>query len=37
LSAYSTQGPGIGMGYLGGLILLFCGLVIGTICIKIWF
>jgi hypothetical protein len=37
LSAYSTQGPGIGMGYLSGLIFIFVGLVAGTIFIKIWF
>ena len=37
LSAYSTQGPGIGMGYLTGLILVFLGLVAGSIGVKIWF
>jgi hypothetical protein len=37
LSAYSTQGPGVGMGYLAGLIFVFVGLVAGTIFIKIWF
>ena len=37
LSAYSTQGPGIGMGYLAGLIFLFVGLVAGSVFIKLWF
>ncbi len=37
LSAHSKQGPGIGMGYLAGLILLFIGLVAGSVFIKIWF
>jgi hypothetical protein len=37
LSAYSNQGPGIGMGYLTGLIFIFVFLVIGTIIIKIIF
>lgn len=37
LSAYGTQGPGVGMGYLAGLIFVFVGLVAGTIFIKIWF
>ncbi|MBC7569934.1 MAG: hypothetical protein H7319_09405 [Spirosoma sp.] len=37
LSAYSTQGPGIGMGYLAGLILLLVFLVVGSIFIKIKF
>ncbi len=37
LSAYSTQGPGIGMGYLAGLIFLFIALVAGSIFIKIRF
>jgi hypothetical protein len=36
LSAYSTQGPGIGMGYLAGLMLLFFILVLGTVVVKIW-
>ena len=37
LSAYSALGPGVGMGYLAGLILIFVILVIGTVFIKIWF
>lgn len=37
LSAYSNQGPGIGMGYLAGLIFLFVLLVVGSIIIKIIF
>jgi len=37
LSAYGTQGPGVGMGYLAGLIFVFVGLVAGTIFIKFWF
>lgn len=37
LSAYSKQGPGIGTGYLAGLILLFVFLVAGSIFIKIKF
>lgn len=37
LSAYSNQGPGIGMGYLAGLILLFVLLLVGSLFIKIKF
>lgn len=37
LSAYSTQGPGIGMGYLAGLIFIFVFLVAGSVLIKIIF
>ncbi len=36
LSAYSTQGPGIGMGYLAGMMLLFLVLVVGSVVVKIW-
>lgn len=38
ISAYSNQGPGSGMGYLVGLILEFCFLVVGSIfiIIKFW-
>jgi hypothetical protein len=35
LTAYSTQGPGIGMGYLAGILLLFFVLVIGSVIVKI--
>lgn len=37
LSAYSNQGPGIGMGYLAGLLFLFVLLVVGSLIIKIIF
>ncbi len=37
LSAYSNQGPGIGMGYLAGLMLLLVLLTVGSIVIKIIF
>jgi len=37
LGAYSEQGPGIGMGYLAGLILAFVFLVIGSIVVLIKF
>ncbi|MBL7828126.1 MAG: hypothetical protein JNJ57_15960 [Saprospiraceae bacterium] len=37
LRAYSEQGPGIGMGYLAGIMLQFILLVVGTIFIKIRF
>ncbi len=37
LSAYSNQGPGIGMGYLAGLMLLFGFLIAGSIFIKLKF
>ncbi len=37
LSAYSSQGPGVGMGYLAGFLFVFVGLVAGTVFIKIWF
>ncbi|MBL7810335.1 MAG: hypothetical protein JNN28_21105 [Saprospiraceae bacterium] len=36
LSAYSNQGPGIGMGYLAGMMLLFLVLVVGSVVVKIW-
>ncbi len=35
LNAYSQQGPGIGAGYLAGIILLIAALLIGTI--LVWF
>ncbi|HLO55978.1 MAG TPA: hypothetical protein VK169_16920 [Saprospiraceae bacterium] len=35
LKAYSTQGPGIGMGYLAGILLLFIILVVGSILVKL--
>jgi len=35
LKAYSTQGPGIGMGYLAGILLVFIVLVIGSVIVKI--
>lgn len=35
LNAYSTQGPGIGMGYLAGILLLFMTLVVGSIVVKL--
>lgn len=37
LTAYSNQGPGIGMGYLAGMLLLLVFLVIGSVLIKIIF
>lgn len=37
MKGYSKQGPGIGMGYLAGLILMFIALMAGTIFIKIRF
>lgn len=37
ISAYSTQGPGTGMGYLAGMIFLFVGLVVGSIIVLIRF
>ncbi len=37
MSAYSTQGPGIGMGYLAGMLLLFFLLILGSIFILIKF
>lgn len=37
MSAYSQQGPGIGMGYLAGILLLFIILVLGSIIVKIIF
>ena len=37
LRAYSEQGPGIGMGYLAGLMLQFLALVAGSIFVKIRF
>lgn len=37
LSSYSQQGPGIGMGYLAGIILLFILLVVGSIIVKLVF
>lgn len=35
LSAYSNQGPGIGMGYLGGLMLEFAVLIIGSVVVWV--
>ncbi|MBK9256684.1 MAG: hypothetical protein IPM42_14445 [Saprospiraceae bacterium] len=35
LKAYSNQGPGIGMGYLAGILLLFMTLVVGSIVVKL--
>lgn len=35
LAAYSTQGPGIGMGYLAGMLFLLIILVAGTIVVMI--
>ncbi len=37
MSAYSVQGPGSGMGYLAGMILVFCLLVAGSVVILIKF
>jgi hypothetical protein len=37
LASYSQQGPGIGMGYLAGIILLFILLVVGSIIVKLVF
>ena len=37
LATYSQQGPGIGMGYLAGIILLFILLVVGSIIVKLVF
>jgi hypothetical protein len=37
ISAYSSQGPGIGMGYLAGMIFVFVFLVAGSIFIKVKF
>ncbi len=37
LNAYSRQGPGIGMGYLAGMLFLFLFLVVGSIFVKIRF
>ena len=37
LSYYSTQGPGIGMGYLAGMMLEFAVLVVGSIFVLIKF
>lgn len=35
MSSYSQQGPGIGMGYLAGMLLLFIILVAGSIVVKL--
>jgi len=35
LESYSQQGPGIGMGYLAGMLLLFIILVAGSIVVKL--
>jgi hypothetical protein len=35
MEAYKTQGPGVGMGYLAGILLLFFVLVIGSVIVKI--
>ncbi len=37
MKAYSNQGPGIGMGYLAGMLLLFILLVVGSIIVKLVF
>lgn len=37
MAAYSQQGPGIGMGYLVGMILVGCLLVVGTVVVLIKF
>jgi hypothetical protein len=37
MKAYSNQGPGIGMGYLAGMLFLFILLVAGSILVKIVF
>jgi hypothetical protein len=37
LSAYSQQGPGIGMAYIGGICMQFFFLIAGSIAIKIRF
>ena len=37
LSAYSNQGPGIGMGYMAGIMFVFVFLVVGTIVVKLVF
>ncbi len=37
LDAYTTQGPGIGMGYLAGMLLLFFLLVLGSVFVAIRF
>ena len=37
ISAYSSQGPGTGMGYLAAMLFLFFGLVVGSVFIKIRF
>ncbi|MEZ4960716.1 MAG: hypothetical protein R2830_12920 [Saprospiraceae bacterium] len=35
MSAYSTQGPGIGMGYLAGMLLLIMILIAGTVVVIV--
>lgn len=37
MSSYSQQGPGIGMGYLAGILFLFILLVVGTAITKLIF
>jgi hypothetical protein len=37
MGAYSVQGPGIGMGYLAGMMLLFVILIAGSVFVKIRF
>lgn len=37
LQSYSQQGPGIGMGYLAGILLLFLVLIIGSVIVKLVF
>jgi hypothetical protein len=37
LNAYSEQGPGIGMGYLAGMMLLLIILALGSIVVKLFF
>jgi hypothetical protein len=36
LAAYSTQGPGIGMGYLTGILIIFIVLIGASILVKIF-
>jgi hypothetical protein len=35
MSAYSVQGPGIGMGYLAGMLLLFVILIAGSVFVSV--
>ena len=36
INSYSIQGPGIGMGYLAGMLFGFMALVVGSIVVKIF-